>query len=371
MLGGRNVRLLLSTDVTTRGGVDRYVIDLAAAMRAAGHQPVLAVEETTTSPLRDAAGAVAGLRVHRVAMHHRRHPRAHLEHSARALLAELGVDGLHVACGSPRSCLVLREAAVQLALPTVIAEQQIRDNPELSTDDVRRIQDTYRAANSVIFVSEGNRASMAGAVALDGVRHLVIPNGVDVADVRRRTQRNGRGHVAGRVMTAARFAAEKGLDTLVRAASMLPDFLVADVNLFGDGDERTALEKHIADLGVQGRVSLRPWAADVPEQMAEHDLFVLPSLAEGMPYVLLEAMAAGIPIVASDVPGNVEALDGGRAGRIFPRGDAAALAAAIRRRFTDPDETRELTRRARERVAALYDVSHQMRRTVSLWQRAG
>ncbi len=364
------MRLLLSTDVTTRGGVDGYLLDLAAAVRSAGHEPVIAVEDTTTSPLRDAAEAVPGLLVHRVPLYHRRHPRLRLERSAGDLLAEVKPDGLHVVCGSPRSCLVLREAAVQLALPTVITEQQIRDDLDLPTDDVERIWDTYRAARAVVFVSEGNRASMARVVTLDGVRHLVIPNGVDVAGVSRRARRNGR-RAGGTVMTAARFAPEKGLDVLISAISMLPESLVTDVDLYGDGEERAALETLITALGLQRRVALRPWTADVPEQMAQHDLFVLPSLAEGMPYVLLEAMAAGIPVVATDVPGSVEALDGGRAGTLVPRGHAEALAAAIRRRFTEPDESRDLAERAQRRVAELYDLSDQMRRTVSLWQRTG
>ncbi len=365
------MRLLLSSDVSTRGGVDGYVLDLVRALRAAGHEPVLAVEEATTSRLRDAAEAVPGLKVHLVPMYHRRYPRDHLDRAARALLAEVTPDGLHAVCGSPRSCLVLREVAVEFGLPIAITEQQIRDDLHLPAADVERIRGTYRAARGVAFVSEGNRSSMAAVVALDGVHHVVIPNGVPVAEIARRALRNGHRRAAGTVMTAARFAPEKGLDVLIRAAEMLPASLVTAVDVYGDGDERGTLEKLIQELGLHSRIRLLPWAADVPEQMARHDLFVLPSSAEGMPYVLLEAMAVGIPAVATDVPGSVEALDGGRAGTLVPRGDAAALAAAIRRRLTQPAETRVLTEDARRRVAALYDLSHQMERTVSLWQRAG
>jgi glycosyltransferase involved in cell wall biosynthesis len=364
------MRLLLSSDVSTRGGVDGYVLDLARALRAAGHEPILAIEEATTSPLRDAAESIPGLQVLLVPLYHRRYPREQLDSAARELLDEVKPDGLHTVCGSPRSCLVLREVAAELDLPIAITEQQIRDDLSLPTEDVERIRRTYRAAHAVAFVSEGNRSSMAAVVALDGVNHLVIPNGVPVAEIRRRAKRTGHRPAAGTVMTAARFAPEKGLEVLVRALARLPESLVTAVDLFGDGDERAVLETLIQQLGLRDRVRLCPWAADVPEQMARHDLFVLPSSAEGMPYVLLEAMAAGIPTVATDVPGSVEALDGGRAGTLVPRGDAAALAAAIRRRLTQPAETRALIEGARQRVGDLYDLSNQMERTVSLWQRA-
>lgn len=164
------MRLLLSSDVSARGGVDGYVLDLARALRAAGHEPVLAVEEATTSPLRDAAEAVSGLQVHLVPMYHRRYPREHLDRAARALLAEVKPDGLHTVCGSPRSCLVLREVAVEHGLPIAITEQQIRDDLSLPADDVERIRGTYRAARAVAFVSEGNRSSMAAAVVLSGFK---------------------------------------------------------------------------------------------------------------------------------------------------------------------------------------------------------
>ncbi|MGH3328459.1 MAG: glycosyltransferase family 4 protein [Streptomycetales bacterium] len=362
------MRILLSSDVTIRGGVDGYVFDVAGALLQAGHEPVLAIEETTTSALREASQILPDVPLYRVALYRRRHHRDRLREAAETLIEEVAPDGLHIVCGSPFSCLVLREIAVQRELPSVITEQQIRCDLTLAPDDAARILATYRAAKNVIFVSEGNRATMSELVDLRDVAHTVIPNGVDVRTIAARARpRVNIGDRPVLLMTAARFSPEKRLDVLVRAAAKLPESLVGAVDLYGEGTERHVLHQLIIDLGVEHRVNLHPWVPNIPEQMAKHDLFILPSDAEGMPYALLEAMAAGIPIVASDVPGNVEALGGGAAGTLVPQGDVNALVTSLRTRIQDPGGTALMARRARDRVQTLYDVSVQMQRTVSLW----
>lgn len=362
------MRILLCTDVTTRGGVDGYVLDLASALTRAGHEPILAIEETTTSALRETAQNVPGLPLHHTAMYHRRHDSRRLREASETLIEQVAPDGIHVVCGSPFSCLTLREAAARHTVRTVITEQQIRCDLLLSAREAARIWETYRAATCVVFVSEGNQATMSRLLCLDSVTHTVIPNGVDVAHIEVRTRNGSRRRVgAASIMTAARFAREKGLDVLVHAVAALPESVVGRADLYGEGAERDGLQQLIVELGMERRVTLHPWGSDVPEQMAQHDVFVLPSRSEGMPYALLEAMAAGIPIVASDVPGNIEALGAGGAGSLVPQGDVAALATAIRTRLGDPDGTARLVQQAGERVQALYDLSAQMQRTVSLW----
>jgi glycosyltransferase involved in cell wall biosynthesis len=360
------MRILVVTDVTVRGGVDRYVLDLARALREVGHEPVLVLEETTTSELCEATADVAPPCY--AALYHGRHELVRLREAARAVLDGALPDGVHVVCGSPRSCLVLREEAGLRGLPVVVTEQQVPEDLALSSADVRRVRATYRSARQVVFVSAGNRDTMDRLVGLDGVATRVIPNGVEVARVGVRAaavpRRTG---APGRVMTAARFAPEKGLDVLLRAVARLPRSTVDTVDLYGDGPERAALERLVAELDLDDRVGLHRWRDDIPEQMARHDLFVLPSTAEGMPYALLEAMAAGIPVIASDVPGNVEALAGGSAGTVVPRRDPAALAAAMAARLADPDGTARLARAAHRRARERYDLSGQMRRTVALW----
>jgi len=363
--------LLVVTDVTVRGGVDGYVRDLIAALLAAGHQVALLLERSTTSALRDEIpGRFPELPQHLAALYHGRHGPEALRREAERILRELPPAGVHVVCGSPRSCLVLREAVVARNLPLVVTEQQVSEELLLSDSDMARVQATYRAARAVVFVSQGNRRTMAERVGLSGVEAMVIPNGVDVAGLEARVASAQAGRPRGlpaRLVAAARYSREKGLDALVRAVAMLPPGMVERLDLYGDGPERRALRDLIKDLRLGERVMLHGWRQDIPEQLAGHDLFVLPSTSEGMPYALLEAMAVGLPVVATDVPGIVEALAGGEAGLLVRREGPEALAGGIRAALLDYPAALGRARRARERARRLYDVAIQMQRTAALW----
>ncbi|MFC4036709.1 glycosyltransferase family 4 protein [Streptomyces polygonati] len=362
------MRLLLATDVTTRGGVDGYVLALADALRRGGHSVVLLLEESTTSALREDA-ARRGLDVRFAKQYHRRHSAAEIRADSTRVLDELSPDGVHVTCGSPWSCLGLREVAVARGLPLIVTEQQVHEALVLDADARERMRASYLAARAVIFVSEGNRATMRRVVGLDGVRNCVIPNGVDTARLpmpdRPALPRSD--HAGARLMTAARLAPEKALHLLIEAVSALPASMVGTVNLFGEGPEHDRLDRLVQELGLRSRVFLRPWSDRIAEHLAEHDLFVLPSRAEGMPFALLEAMAVGLPVVASDVAGNAEALLDGAAGTLVPQGDSTALADGIRRALTDPAETLRRSRVGAAHVRSHHDLPRLLLKTVDLW----
>jgi glycosyltransferase involved in cell wall biosynthesis len=103
----------------------------------------------------------------------------------------------------------------------------------------------------------------------------------------------------------------------------------AHVILVGDGPLRGELEQQAVDLGVSDRIHFVGRQEDIPSWLAAMDVFVLPSLFEGLPLSILEAMAAGLPVVATAVDGTPEAVEGGVTGRLVPAEDAGALAAAL------------------------------------------
>ena len=132
------------------------------------------------------------------------------------------------------------------------------------------------------------------------------------------------------MLAVGRLREPKDFTTLVRAAARLEPGAVA-VQIAGDGPDRPALEAEIARLAAGDRVELLGERADVPELLAAADVFVLPSLSEGMPISVLEAMAAGLPVVASDVGGVGELVRDGETGALVGAGDPAALADALAR----------------------------------------
>ncbi|MBF0296166.1 MAG: TIGR03088 family PEP-CTERM/XrtA system glycosyltransferase [Magnetococcales bacterium] len=99
--------------------------------------------------------------------------------------------------------------------------------------------------------------------------------------------------------------------------------------IVGDGPERPAVQGLIDRLGLAGRVHITGWRADAREQMTHFDLFVLSSLAEGTPLTILEAMAAGLPVVATRVGGVPDLVVAGQTGALAPPGDSDALARAM------------------------------------------
>lgn len=175
-----------------------------------------------------------------------------------------------------------------------------------------------------------------------------------------------------RIAWAGRMAPEKGLATLLRAVTLL----VATgrdvrLSLIGDGPERPRLEAQARTLGITDSISWEGYVGERERFLAllrESDLFVLPSLTEGVPKVLLEAMACGLPVVASAVGGIPALLDDGDRGRLLRAGDEIDLAAAIRSVLEDPSVARTFRERG-VAWAADHTAQRQAERMVD-WMRA-
>lgn len=120
--------------------------------------------------------------------------------------------------------------------------------------------------------------------------------------------------------------------------------------LAGDGPLRAECEALLARAGASSLAWLAGERADVPDVMRGLDCFVLPSLAEGISNTILEAMASGLPVIATDVGGNADLVAAGETGRIVTPGDVEALAAAIAAEAADPDRARAMGRAGRSRV---------------------
>jgi sugar transferase (PEP-CTERM/EpsH1 system associated) len=179
-------------------------------------------------------------------------------------------------------------------------------------------------------------------VRLPARKVLTIPNGVKLERFGRTSSQEARRRLglpaeAAIVGTVGRLDPVKDQAALVRAFAALrsghPEALLI---LAGEGPCRPDLTRLISELGLAGRVRLLGDCPDVALVLAALDLFVLPSIAEGMSNTLLEAMAAGIPVVATRVGGNPELVEDGAAGRLVPPQDPAALAEVMAGYLDDP-----------------------------------
>jgi glycogen synthase len=152
-----------------------------------------------------------------------------------------------------------------------------------------------------------------------------------------------------RVLFVGRLAPQKGVRALVAAAGLLEDES-AQVLLVGDGPERPALQREAERLGVGGRLHFVGFLAHdrLPAVMSHADLLVLPSLYEELGTVLLEAMQAGLPIVASKTGGIPDVIEDGVNGMLVPPGDPKAIALAIDRLLANRDLARRLSEGTQE-----------------------
>ena len=148
---------------------------------------------------------------------------------------------------------------------------------------------------------------------------------------------------------------------------VLADRPESRLTLIGEGPEREGLQARIDRLGLRGSVAMPGASADPSEALRAADLFVLPSREEGMSIALLEAMALGLPVVASAIPGNLALIDHGEHGRIAPPGDPEAFARAILARWADPEAAVAMAGAARRRVVERYSIAAVARRHLVLF----
>jgi glycosyltransferase involved in cell wall biosynthesis len=206
-----------------------------------------------------------------------------------------------------------------------------------------------RCATTIVCVSEAERrAGVAAGVCRDG-RTVVIPNAVDVSAALEARHDDGKPTV----LSVGRLAAPKDFETLVRALARLSPKGFRAV-IVGDGPDRGALEAEVDRLGMRASVELLGERDDVRELMGEAAVFVLSSRSEGLPLSMLEAMAAGLPVIGSDVGGIPELAAG--CGFVVRPDDPDALAAALAPLLRDPHLRRRHGRLARERAEAEFDI---------------
>ncbi|THF63659.1 TIGR03088 family PEP-CTERM/XrtA system glycosyltransferase [Pseudothauera nasutitermitis] len=280
-------------------------------------------------------------------------------------------------------------AALEVQVPARMAGVPVRIHGEHGWDvgdpqgTRRRYQWVRRAYRPFVTRYVALSAQLEGylnaRVGVPAARIARICNGVDAR--RFHPAERGREPLAGspfnasalRVIgTVGRLQAVKDQTLLVRAFARLlrsEPQLAAPLRLciVGDGPLRADLERTVAEAGLGGRVWLAGERDDTPEVMRALDGFVLPSRAEGISNTVLEAMASGLPVIASAVGGNPELVDAGRTGTLVPAGDEEALAAALAGWLHAPQRARAQGLAGRVRVEEGFSLDGMVARYAALY----
>lgn len=257
-------------------------------------------------------------------------------------------------------------AATIARVPIRVGSRRDVTIPDRSPGQMLLQRLSYQLAHRVI----ANSSAAAARLIEEGVhpaKVVTIANGLDVERFAARKQRaTPRGSRV--VTTVANLRPGKGHDVLLRAAARLVR-RVPDIRfrIIGDGPRRRDLQRQAVALRISSHVDFLGYRSDVPELLRGSDIFVLPSLMEASPNALIEAMAAGVPIVATRVGGIPEAIEHERSGILVPAGDDRALAAGIARLMKRPQIAARLADAARQSAASRFSFDRMVREFQQLY----
>jgi glycosyltransferase involved in cell wall biosynthesis len=232
-----------------------------------------------------------------------------------------------------------------------------------------------RLSRAVIAVSEGIKDELTRS-GIQNLRIEVIPNAVEPPageeELRARRQEKRRSlaiapheHLVGFL---GRLSEEKGLTYLIEAAAELRDAAVpVKLLLIGDGPERSPLEQLVRARGLESMVIFAGFQTDIENWLPAFDSFVLPSLTEGTPMALLEAMAVGVPVIATAVGGVPKVVTDGVNGFLVPPGEVGPLSEKIQMLIENPDLKRRLSIEGINTIKRNYDIFSWCRRIENLY----
>jgi len=231
-----------------------------------------------------------------------------------------------------------------------------------------------RYCDAAVGVSDAVAQELRRYVPVDRVRQ--IGNGVDAQSYRRLMPRAEAKRELGLpadsrlVGFVGRLSAQKGISCLLRAIAALPSALRAAVHLViaGDGEERCALNDEARTLGVSDRTHFLGSRSDTPAIYSALDVFVLPSEQEAFPMVVLEAMACGLPVIATDVGDTARIVQDGVSGLVVPPGDVDSLRQALSQLLQNPDRAGRFGEVGRERVVRHFSSTQMARNYLALYE---
>jgi len=332
-------------DPLPSGGMEKYVHELAGALRADGHDVTLITRKFDQPPIE----TIRGVHVHRVAWWRGfflRNP----SYNFNAYLHGRHLDyDVAIANGvfATLTALALRHSNHKpvIARPAGVAWVQPQ-YPSWTKTILRQLERlAYRHANAVVFPNPQEHAAFRKKMGFDPVRSILIPTGINLAPFKaphphKKSRRP-------KLVFVGRLQKVKGVEYLLDAMASVD----AELLIVGTGPQEHELKKIVREKNL-GKVRFLGNRTDVPRVLASADAFVLPSLSEGLPLALLEAWAARLPVIVTDiglpVKANHDAL-------VVPPADAPALARAIRRLIREPKLAKRLSQNGRRRVERDHD----------------
>jgi glycosyltransferase involved in cell wall biosynthesis len=365
------VKILHVSSARTLGGGERHLADLAAGLAARGHEVYAAL--APSSPLRELLAQLPRRNIISLPL------RNALDVASAARLARFVRDNqieivhAHVARDYPLAAFAARLAPVARFVFTRHVLFPLSRVHALALSNVSR----------VVAVSEAVAAEIRARKIFPEHKIRVIPNGIDVEKFERAALSLDRESFRRSLGVSASFlvgivgelSEVKGQEDFVRAAALLANerrgevrFLVVGEDASRAGRNRAGLEKLVNELGMKESVRLLGHRDDAAQILSSLDVLVSASCSEAFGLAMIEAMACGVPVVATATEGAREIIEDGETGMLVPVGDVPALASAVNELLGDAQLRNSLSARARRMVRERFSLKQSIESTERLYR---
>jgi len=273
----------------------------------------------------------------------------------------------------PTSNTLGRIAGLLGGVPIMVSSERAAD---VWKGSARRMADRVLAwkTDAIIANADGVKNFLVDDIGLNENKISVIYNGIDLQEFDAASNLGPTAPLPARtgkplLGAVARLEPQKGLSYLIQAMRILAgDGDAPELWIAGGGPDEATLRKEISDAGLDENITLLGARDDVPALMKVFDVFVLPSLWEGLPNVAIEAQAAGRPVIATAVDGTPEAVCDGKTALLVPPKDANALAVAIRELLSNAERCAAFGKAGRARVESVFGMSRMVAETELIYK---
>ena len=356
------MRILQICSAREIGGGERHLADLANALARRGHEVFAAL--SLASPVRAELRSLATDMIIELPMRNSLNLASAVKLSRFVREQRIEIVHAHVARDYPLAALATGRSKARLVLTRHVL---------FPLNRIHKL--TLRRTARVIAVSRAVAESLNSQRIFAAERIVTIYNGIDV-DKFAGTAKDSATDRKLRLGMVGHIAPIKGQEDFLRAAAIVQagrddvEFIIAGEDKSHSGENRDALEKLISDLKMDGRLLLIGWVDDVPNLLSTLDLFVSPARSEPFGLSIVEAMAAGVPVVATASEGAREIIEDNQTGRLVPVGDAEAMAMSITHLLNDSAERKRLADNARISVHEHFSLEKMVERTEQVYAAA-
>jgi glycosyltransferase involved in cell wall biosynthesis len=362
------VRILQISSARALGGGERHLADLANGLARRGHEVYVAL--VPGAPLQGELADLPAERIIELPLRNSLDLRSALKLAQFVRRNQIEIVHAHLARDYPLAAFAARRVGgARLVLTRHVLFPLSR---------VHRV--LLRRVARVIAVSQAVADGLIDQDIFDKDKIVLVHNGVDIdrfaktrADDATERQKSGGRLCIGMI---GELAPIKGQENFLRAAAIISsrrddvDFTIAGEDKSRTGENRRLLERMIGELKLSQRIRISGWADDVFALLREFDLFVSASRSESFGIAMVEAMAGGVPVVATITAGAREIIDADKTGRLVPIEDAEALAKAICELLDDPAKRQRLADDARRMVSERFSLDRMITKTEQVYQDA-